>query len=104
VTLAGSSLGHAPRQVADIIIGTLFVFIGFACCAIAAMRRRSGVRVLVWLRGDAFGDGRLEEVVRKNQSCPPSELAEQLLSQIRIWQPDSHTQQDDITIIVVDVI
>lgn len=36
-------------RVADIIFGTVFLFVGFAACGIAAMRRRSGVRVLVWL-------------------------------------------------------
>jgi hypothetical protein len=36
-------------QVAHIIFGTVFVFVGFAACGIAAMRRRSGTRALVWL-------------------------------------------------------
>jgi len=55
-------------------------------------------------RGDSFGDRKLEQVVRENQSCSSSELVDQLLSQIRLWQPASSTQQDDITLIVVDVI
>jgi sigma-B regulation protein RsbU (phosphoserine phosphatase) len=53
--------------------------------------------------GDSFGDRKLEEVVRNNQSRPPSELADQLLSEIRGWQPASLTQQDDITLIVIDI-
>jgi hypothetical protein len=36
-------------QVAEIIFGTVFLFVGFAACGIAAMRWRSGMRVLVWL-------------------------------------------------------
>jgi phosphoserine phosphatase RsbU/P len=36
-------------QVADIISGTVFSFIGFAACAIAALRRRRGMRVFIWL-------------------------------------------------------
>lgn len=55
-------------------------------------------------RGDFFGDHRLEEVVRRNQSSPPSELSEQLLTEIARWRPASLTQQDDITLIVIDVI
>jgi sigma-B regulation protein RsbU (phosphoserine phosphatase) len=55
-------------------------------------------------RGEAFGDSQLEQVVQNNQSRPPSQLAEQLLSEIRRWQPDSTSQQDDITLIVVDVV
>jgi sigma-B regulation protein RsbU (phosphoserine phosphatase) len=53
--------------------------------------------------GDAFGDHKLEEVIRKNQSRSPSELSDQLLSEIRRWQPASVTQQDDITLIIIDV-
>jgi len=53
--------------------------------------------------GDAFGDHRLEEVIRQNQSRSPSELSDQLLLEIRNWQPASLTQQDDITLIIIDI-
>jgi hypothetical protein len=36
-------------QVAEIIFGSVFLFIGMAACSIAAIRRRSGVRIFVWL-------------------------------------------------------
>jgi len=55
-------------------------------------------------RGDSFGERKLGEVVRNNQSCPPAGLVDQLLSEIRHWQPDSTTQHDDITLIVIDVV
>ena len=54
--------------------------------------------------GESFGDGKLEEVVRNHQSRSPSELSDQLLSEIRLWQPVSLAQQDDITLIVIDVV
>jgi phosphoserine phosphatase RsbU/P len=54
--------------------------------------------------GDSFGDRKLEQVVRDNQSRPPSELSEQLLSEVRVWQSASGGQQDDITLIVIDVL
>ena len=54
--------------------------------------------------GDSFGDKKLEEVVRNNQSRPPSELSDQLLSEIRLWRAASLAQQDDITLIVIDVV
>jgi sigma-B regulation protein RsbU (phosphoserine phosphatase) len=54
--------------------------------------------------GDSFGDRKLEHVVRNNQSRPPSELSDQVLSEIRLWQPASLAQQDDITLIVTDVV
>jgi len=53
--------------------------------------------------GESFGDRQLEEVIRKNQSRPPAELLEQILSEIRDWQPASLPQQDDITLVVIDV-
>jgi len=53
---------------------------------------------------DAFGDGKLEDVVRNNQSRPPIDFANHLLPEIRSWQPASMAQQDDITLIVIDVV
>jgi sigma-B regulation protein RsbU (phosphoserine phosphatase) len=54
--------------------------------------------------GDSFGDIRLEQVVRDNHGRPPSELSDRLLSEICRWQPASMSQQDDITLIVIDAI
>jgi sigma-B regulation protein RsbU (phosphoserine phosphatase) len=54
--------------------------------------------------GGSFGDCKLEEVVRNYQSRSPSELSDQVLSEIRLWQPASLAQQDDITLIVIDVV
>jgi len=54
--------------------------------------------------GESFGERRLEQVVRKNQSRPPAELVAQVLSEIRLWQPASLAQQDDITLIVIDIL
>ncbi len=53
--------------------------------------------------GDFFGDRQLEQIVRSNQARPPAELSEELLSGIRRWRPASVPQQDDITLIVIDV-
>jgi phosphoserine phosphatase RsbU/P len=54
--------------------------------------------------GDSFGDLRLEEVIREKQDLPAAELSEELLAEIRNWQPASVTRQDDITLIVIDVL
>jgi serine phosphatase RsbU (regulator of sigma subunit) len=54
--------------------------------------------------GDSFGEFKFEQVVRNNQSRPPSELLDQLLTEIRQWQPASMAQHDDITLIVIDVL
>lgn len=37
-------------QLAAIILGAVFLFIGFAAGSIAAIRRRSGAPIFVWLR------------------------------------------------------
>jgi sigma-B regulation protein RsbU (phosphoserine phosphatase) len=51
-----------------------------------------------------FGDSKLEQVVLGAQMCSPSELTDRLLTEIRAWQPPSMAQQDDITLIVIDVL
>jgi phosphoserine phosphatase RsbU/P len=53
--------------------------------------------------GHQFGDYELENIVRRNQSRSPSELSDNLLTAVRRWQPASVTQQDDITLIVIDI-
>jgi phosphoserine phosphatase RsbU/P len=55
-------------------------------------------------RGDPFGDSQLEQVIRVNHSRPASELLQQVLSEIRQWQPTKVDQKDDITLIVVYVV
>src|SRR5690242_6175389 len=42
-------LAMLSGQLADIILGTVFLFIGLAACTIAAIRRRSGIRLFIWL-------------------------------------------------------
>jgi sigma-B regulation protein RsbU (phosphoserine phosphatase) len=54
--------------------------------------------------GDSFGDSRLEQVVRDNERRSPSDLSDLLLAALKQWQPTSVTQQDDITLIVIDVL
>jgi len=54
-------------------------------------------------KGKPFGDSKLEQVVLGAQMCSPSELTDRLLTEIRAWQPPSMGQQDDITMVVIDV-
>ncbi len=54
--------------------------------------------------GEAFGDRQLERVISENRVQPAAELSRQLLSELRKWQPAPVSQQDDITLIVVDVV
>ncbi len=54
-------------------------------------------------KGKPFGDSQLELVVLGAQMCPPSELTDRLLTEIRAWEPASMAQQDDITLVVIDV-
>lgn len=71
--------------------------------------------------GEAFGDRRLEQVVRAHPLQPAAELSRQLLAELRTWRSagadrqdkgqqrngrhdQDEDQQDDITLIVVDVL
>ena len=63
---------------------------------------RSGVTEPENADGDSFGDRELERMVRCYQSCPPAEFSQRLLDEARQWQPASRSQQDDITLIVVN--
>jgi sigma-B regulation protein RsbU (phosphoserine phosphatase) len=80
---------------------------------VCAMPLNSGDRYLLYTdgvvepenaAGDFFGDHQLEQIVRDNRSRLPAELSEELLSGIRQWRPASVPQQDDITLIVIDVV
>ena len=86
----------------------------FQECAypVVGMDIRSGDRFLLYTdgvvevensEGEFFGDTKLEDVVRKNQSLSPDELSVELLSQIDHWRAVSTAQQDDMTLVVVDV-
>jgi len=54
--------------------------------------------------GEAFGDRQLERVVRNHRSQPASEMSRQVLTELQEWRPGAENQQDDITLIVVDVL
>ena len=54
--------------------------------------------------GVPFGDQRLEQIVKTNISRPAAELSEVLLGDLRTWQQGSVSQQDDITLLVIDVV
>jgi len=55
-------------------------------------------------KGESFGDARLAEVIQRNAQRAGAELSEEMLGEIRKWQPSGMAQQDDITLIVLDVI
>ncbi len=54
--------------------------------------------------GEPFGDRKLEQIVSEGRSQPAAELSARLLAGVRAWQPTSVAQQDDITLIAIDVL
>jgi hypothetical protein len=48
MSTADAVLAMLRGQVTDIVVGTIFLSIGATACAIAAIRWRRGVRILVW--------------------------------------------------------
>jgi phosphoserine phosphatase RsbU/P len=55
-------------------------------------------------RGESFGDRELGQVIKASQGLAASDLAERLLSALSKWQPGPAAQQDDITLLVVDMV
>ena len=53
--------------------------------------------------GEQFGERQLEQVVLSSQSRTVWDLSKTVLEEIRAWQPPGTAQQDDITMIVIDV-
>lgn len=77
------------------------------------LRFKSGDRFLLYTdgltepenaAGEPFGDRQLEQIVASHRSLPASGLSQKLLDALRAWQPASVTQQDDITLVAVDVL
>lgn len=54
--------------------------------------------------GEAFGEHRLEQLIRDHHALAPPELTQCLLRELRAWQLPSVMQQDDLTLIVIDVL
>lgn len=54
--------------------------------------------------GEPFGDRKLEQIVRANQSLTASELSQRVLEELRAWQTPAIARQDDITLIVIEVL
>ena len=54
--------------------------------------------------GEAFGERRLSEVIATHSSLPVAELSALLMEELARWQPGSASQQDDITMIVIDLV
>jgi sigma-B regulation protein RsbU (phosphoserine phosphatase) len=53
--------------------------------------------------GEAFGDRRLEQLMREGQATVAPELARHLLEEVRAWQI-SKQAQDDMTLVVIDAL
>lgn len=54
--------------------------------------------------GESFGDRQVERVLSENRELSGCELSRKLLDALKRWQPASISQQDDITLVAVDVL
>jgi phosphoserine phosphatase RsbU/P len=54
--------------------------------------------------GESFGDTRMETVLCDSELKQPAQLLAKLLAEVRHWRPASTTQQDDITLMAIDVV
>ncbi len=55
-------------------------------------------------KGVAFGDARLEDVLRMTRANTAVEVSDRLIAELANWQPESAKQQDDLTLLVIDVL
>ena len=104
----GMALLHASRAMAYCSVSTLSLNIRSATSPLLAGDRfllyTDGVTEPENQVGQQFGESRLEQIMRDNQSRSVSEFSELLPAEIRAWQPSNVAQQDDITVILVDVL
>ncbi|HEX6881161.1 MAG TPA: PP2C family protein-serine/threonine phosphatase [Terriglobales bacterium] len=55
-------------------------------------------------KGIAFGDDQLERVLRTSDSTTASEFSDRVLGELKKWQQPPVSQQDDLTLVVVDIL
>jgi sigma-B regulation protein RsbU (phosphoserine phosphatase) len=55
-------------------------------------------------RGGPFGDAKLDEVVRAQTALPALDLSRRLIEEVLAWPTAVSSQQDDITLVVIDVL
>jgi sigma-B regulation protein RsbU (phosphoserine phosphatase) len=121
-TASYSGAGHPPilhwkpgegKLVSVESNGLLFGVVNDAEYPECRLKIVSGDRLLVYTDGlveaenslgEAFGDRRLEELVRGNPAAPGPDLIQILLKALKTWQPPGLSQQDDITLVVLDVL
>lgn len=114
-----SAAGHPPLMKWDGKLeriesnGILFGVVPGSEYPVREIQLKAGDRFLLYTdgviepengEGRSFGEARLEEVVRKNAGRAGAELSREVLGEIWKWQPSGVAQQDDMTLIVVDVI
>jgi sigma-B regulation protein RsbU (phosphoserine phosphatase) len=80
---------------------------------VCEMAIRPGDRFILYTDGvteaqngkrEFFGDRMLEQVICRNESRTASKLVDELLAELGAWRPAPTAQQDDITLIVIDVV
>jgi sigma-B regulation protein RsbU (phosphoserine phosphatase) len=55
-------------------------------------------------RGESFGDRELGRVIEAGEALGAQDFAARLLTALSKWQPRSAAQQDDITLLVMDIV
>jgi serine phosphatase RsbU (regulator of sigma subunit) len=54
--------------------------------------------------GEAFGDRKLEQVLQGHQEHSAAKLLEQILAGVLAWQAAAQSQQDDMTLLVIEAV
>jgi len=54
-------------------------------------------------KGQPFGNARVEQIMLESRARTADQFSQKVLGEVRGWRPNSMAQQDDITLVVVDV-
>jgi len=93
--------------------GLLFGVAGSCAYPECELRLDCGDRLLLYTdgliepenaRGESFGDRELEHVVKASKALAGPEFADRLLGALSKWRPGTAAQQDDITLVVMDIV
>ena len=53
---------------------------------------------------ESFGDRQLDALLKDNRAVPAADFSSTLLAALKSWQPADAVQQDDITLVTIDVV
>jgi hypothetical protein len=96
------------NEIGAIILGTLFLGIGLISWAIAAIRRRSQIRILIRIAAGYYPmtamAGDFYDFIPVDEFRAGFLVADVTGHGVRAWQAAAQSQQDDMTLLVIEAV